>query len=201
MDKPILNLDVFNSLPIQEQVKEVNEFLSSGTSLNKFGKSIGIDESGLRKRFKKAGYSRSKTGKKLFEAVEGVITSEKPSESVKSSKGNNTLSGMIKAVKKANKQPESNANIDLLYKEFNNMKKELDSVKKEIELLKQGKEKQESQEQLNIKEFKTDLKQISYRYNLEVLEKLDKLCKQNSQYSKTLILNSLLDEILDKYLK
>lgn len=201
MYKPILNLDMFNSLPIQEQVKEVNEFLSSGTSLNKFGKSIGIDESGLRKRFKKAGYSRSKTGKKLFEAVEGVITSEKPSESVKSSKGNNTLSGMIKAVKKANKQPESNANIDLLYKEFNNMKKELDSVKKEIELLKQGKEKQESQEQLNIKEFKTDLKQISYRYNLEVLEKLDKLCKQNSQYSKTLILNSLLDEILDKYLK
>lgn len=201
MDKPILNLDVFNSLPIQEQVKEVNEFLSSGTSLNKFGKSIGIDEGGIRKRFKKAGYSRSKTGKKLFEAVESVVTSEKPSEPVKSSKGNNTLSKMNKAVKKANKQLESNANIDLLYKEFNNMKKELDSVKKEIELLKQGKEKQESQEQLNIKEFKTDLKQISYRYNLEVLEKLDKLCKQNSQYSKTLILNSLLDEILDKYLK
>lgn len=201
MDKPILNLDVFNSLPIQEQVKEVNEFLSSGTSLNKFGKSIGIDESGLRKRFKKAGYSRSKTGKKLFEAVEGVITSEKPSEAVKSSKGDNIQSKTKNAVKKSNKQPESNINIDLLYKEFNDIKKELYTVKQEIEELKQVKEKQEVQDQLKVKEFKTDLKQISYRYNLEVLEKLDKLCKQNSQYSKTLILNSLFDEILDKYLK
>lgn len=80
------------------------------------------------------------------------------------------------------------------------MQKELNAVKKEILELKKETPK-EQQHQLKVKEFKTDLKQISYRYNLEVLENLDKLCKQYPQYSKTLILNSLLDETLEKYLK
>lgn len=200
MGKPILNLNMFNSLSIQEQVKEVNEVLSSGTSLNQFGKSIGIDEGGIRKRFKKAGYSRSRTGKKLFEAVEGVATSEKASEDIGISKGNNTSNKQKEAVQKANKQPKNDINIELLYKQFENMQKELNAVKKEILELKKETPK-EQQHQLKVKEFKTDLKQISYRYNLEVLENLDKLCKQYPQYSKTLILNSLLDETLEKYLK
>lgn len=200
MCEPILNLNVFNSLPIQEQVKEVNEVLSSGTSLNQFGKLIGIDEGGIRKRFKKAGYSRSRTGKKLFECGDVAVTSEKASEGIGISKSNDTSNKQKEVVKKANKQTKNDINIELLYKKFENMQKELNDVKKEISELKKETPK-EQQHQLKVKEFKTDLKQISYRYNLEVLEKLDKLGKQYPQYSKTLILNSLLDETLEKYLK
>lgn len=200
MDKPILNLSMFNELPIEKQVEEVNKILSSGTSLNQFGKSIGIDEGGIRKRFKKSGYSRSRTGKKLFEPGDVVATSEKASEGIKISKNNSTPNKQKEAVRKANKQPKNDINIELLYKQFENMQKELNAVKNEISELKKETPK-EQQHQLKVKEFKTDLKQISYRYNLEVLEKLDKLCKQHPQYSKTLILNSLLDETLDKYLK
>lgn len=211
MFKPSLNLSVFNALDTEGQVEEVNKALASGISLNQFGKDIGLDEGAIRKRFKRAGYVRSKEGKKLFELTGDIPPANKP-----------------KATKKVNKSIEETkvigedkqeiinrsvsmgwADIESFMERLVNVEAELKAVKDELKTIKDKTINENSEAIqvyseggiLQIKEFTTDLKQISYRYNLEVLYKLNKLCELYPHVSKTKIINTLLDESIDKYLK
>lgn len=209
-----LNLDVFNSLNIESQVTEVNRALEDGISLNQFGKNIGLDEGGIRKRFKRAGYVRGKEGKKLFEFGEGLSLELTPKQKP------------VKQIKKEEKQVQPYevpvvingavemgwVDIESFMERLGAVEAKLKAVRKELDAVKEKsalgntealtRKMEGFQEHIfEPKEFTTELKQISYRYNTEVLDKLDKLCKQNKLYSKTSILNTLLDEVIDQYLK
>lgn len=58
MSSNTLNRDTFNSLSIQEQINIINEFIKHGDSISNIAKGLGYNETTLRDRYKRAGYSR-----------------------------------------------------------------------------------------------------------------------------------------------
>lgn len=216
MFKPSLNLSVFNKLDIEGQVDEVNKVLASGMSLNQFGKDIGLDEGAIRKRFKRAGYVRSKEGKKLFELTGDIPTAPiskviKPKQIKKSEKSIEEKQEIINRASSIGW-----ADMESFMERLVTVENELKAVKEELNVIKdktindnaeahtsysEGIQMYSEGGILKLKEFTTDLKQISYRYNLEVLYKLNKLCELYPHVSKTKIINTLLNESIDKYLK
>lgn len=53
-----LNKDKFNNMSIQEQIQIVNKFIKLGDSINNIAKMLGYNETTLRDRYKRAGYTR-----------------------------------------------------------------------------------------------------------------------------------------------
>lgn len=53
-----INKDNFNSMSIPEQIQIVNKFIKLGDSINKLAKMLGYNETTLRDRYKRAGYTR-----------------------------------------------------------------------------------------------------------------------------------------------
>ena len=49
--------------------------------------------------------------------------------------------------------------------------------------------------------FNSEVKQTTIRIHSEVIEKLNRFYSEYNQYGKQLVFNSLLNEVLDKYLK
>lgn len=62
-DNKTLNRDKFNSMSIPEQIQIVNKLIKLGDSITNIAKMLGYNETTLRDRYKRAGYSRlSKRG-------------------------------------------------------------------------------------------------------------------------------------------
>lgn len=201
MVKLELNLNVFNEWSNNKatvaQVIEVNKALEKGISLNQFGRKLGIDEANIRKKFKRIGYERSKEGKKLFELKEGVQAA--PVVNDHTGIEDPKQKGVINIAAEGDKHLDW-MNIESFTKRLSSVETELKNIKKQLKSVGDARSTA-STDKLELKDFATGLKQISYRYNLEVLNKFNDLCQQYPNYSKTKILNTLLDEAISKYLK
>lgn len=82
--------------------------------------------------------------------------------------------------------------------EIQQMERELKTLK--LEVINEMNREKRQPKNLDIREFSGELKQISYRYDLEVLKAFDKLCTMYPHYTKQKILNTVLMEALEKYL-
>ena len=183
----------FDNLSINEQLEIVNSESSKGISLNKFAQSMGVTESKIRKRFNKLGYFKNKESG-LYEFREGFVPAPK---SIKT------------ASKNTSKKQTSSEDQNILEK-IQQLENELKTLKLEVEELKSNPNKSEvtkedncdkkQPENLVIRDFNGELKQISYRYDLEVLEAFEKLCTVYPHFTKQKILNTLLMEAIEKYL-
>lgn len=82
--------------------------------------------------------------------------------------------------------------------EIQQMERELKTLK--LEVINEMNREKRQPKNLDIREFSGELKQISYRYDLEVLKAFDKLCAMYPHYTKQKILNTVLMEALEEYL-
>ena len=154
---------------------------------------MGVTESKIRKRFNKLGYFKNKESG-LYEFREGFVPAPK---SIKT------------ASKNTSKKQTSSEDQNILEK-IQQLENELKTLKLEVEELKKNPNKSEvtkeennykkEPENLVIRDFSGELKQISYRYDLEVLEAFEKLCTVYPHFTKQKILNTLLMEAIEKYL-
>ena len=179
----------FDNLSINEQLEIVNSESSKGISLNKFAQSMGVTESKIRKRFNKLGYFKNKESG-LYEFREGFEPTPKP---IKTASKNTS--------KKQTSSEEEK--IQQLENELKTLKLEVEELKNnpnKSEVTKEDNHNKKQPENLVIRDFNGELKQISYRYNLEVLEAFEKLCTVYPHFTKQKILNTLLMEAIEKYL-
>lgn len=173
----------FDSLSIEEQVNCINESLKKGISLGAFGKSIGIAKSTVGTRLKTAGYIRnSDTGCYVLEGLEAV--NEEKNNDEKEVKQNIEISTI----------PQ----IEELIKRIEKIEQELESFKTESKM---NQKSFKNEYKFKPQKFETDVKQITARLNQEVFKKLERMYDEYNMISKQVILNSLLNEVLDKYLK
>lgn len=183
----------FDSLSIEQQLGIVNSKSSEGISLNKFAQSMGVTESKIRKRFNKLGYFKNKESG-LYEFREGFKPTPKS----------------IKTTSKNTSKKQACSEDQKILEKIQQLEKELKTLKLEVEELKKNPNKSEvtkednnykkEAENLVIRDFSGELKQISYRYDLEVLEAFEKLCTVYPHFTKQKILNTLLMEAIEKYL-
>ena len=170
----------FDSLLIHEQVKYLNDEIKKGISVSKVCKEIGIAKSTVLTRLKKHDYVANKEGVYILS---------------KDYKANEVASNRSKSKSKVKKASEP-SELDLLIKRVESIEKQIKQLKIDSEAVKTHK----AQEFIPT-EFNSDIKQITARLNVEVYDKLNKMYKEHKLVSKQVILNSLLNEILDKYLR
>lgn len=89
-----INKDNFNSMSIPEQIQIVNQFIKLGDSINKLAKMLGYNETTLRDRYKRAGYTRV-TSRGIFvpnEELEQARAEEARNREAKNKGANKTKS-------------------------------------------------------------------------------------------------------------
>lgn len=178
-----MDREEFNNLTLEQQIKEVNEKLKYGITLVDISNELGINESTLRTRFNKGGYKRIDNCFVLKDIVE--------------SKNENTKLKEKNIIKSKNKDIRDTKNLD---EQLSELKKQFEELRKLINNDKNIVKEENKDEKLEIKEFNSAIVQRPVRLYDEVYEKLEKVFSQYSYYKKYQILNTLLDEILDKYL-
>lgn len=103
-DSKTLNKDNFNSMSIPEQIQIVNKFIKLGDSINKLAKMLGYNETTLRDRYKRAGYTRV-TSRGIF--VPNEELEQARAEETKNREANKTKS---RATKKSHKEQSHKSN-------------------------------------------------------------------------------------------
>lgn len=206
LEQQKLNKEAFDKLPIEEQLKIVNDNYEAGVSLRKFAENMGVTESKIRKRFNRIGYFREKESG-LYKFKEGFVIPEKKPVAPKKVKPKNKTKTVTTDDDVLNKLSDLEKEIELLKLEFKIFKKGIDTNgqkdnSKALEShLKDSTQCPSEASGLNIRGFNGELKQISYRYHAEVLEAFEKVTELYPHYTKQKILNTLLMEALEKYLK
>lgn len=177
----MLSKEDFNQKSIEEQIEYINSEITEGKSFTQVSKVIGFDESTLRRRFSKEGYIRDKESK-LYINTDKVL---------KDNNSNDNIS----------KEENIDKRLNRLEEKINIIDKSIDKLmsNKNIVVTKNNKEVQ-GQQVFEIRKFERGLKQKTERYYGEVSEKLKRLYNKYPHLNKYDILNSLLDEILDKYI-
>lgn len=186
----------FKELDIQKQIEFFNKEFKAGTSKTDMGKKLGTSRNSINRLLKKIGYKQLKRESKELNKDTRAVTSIEPKEQ--------------KAIDNV---------VEMGWGDINSFMKRLVAVESDLKAVREdlkavrSKCTHDTKKALTIdseaiethilepKMFESDLKQISYRYNTEILDKLDQLCKQYPHYSKTSILNTLLNESIEKYLK
>lgn len=112
LDKTI-NKDNFNSMSIPEQIQIVNQFIKLGDSINKLAKMLGYNETTLRDRYKRAGYTRV-TSRGIFvpnEELEQARAEEAKNREAKNKGANKTKSRATKKSLKDSQKEQSHKTI------------------------------------------------------------------------------------------
>lgn len=102
-----ISKDKFNSMSIPEQIQLVNRFIKLGDSISKLAKMLGYNETTLRDRYKRAGYTRV-TNRGIF-----VPNEELEQARAKLDKGIKNKSTKSKVVK--NKVAKNKGNTEFIY--------------------------------------------------------------------------------------
>lgn len=185
-----MNRIEFDSLKIQEQIDYINTEIQKGISLNSICNEIGIKSNTMSTRIKTAGFIKDSELNQyvlqegLTEPKEAgrksVATTPKEKRNTTPHKSPQEASGMIELIKR----------IETLENQFK-------SIVGHSEVIQEG-FKDESG--FIVKKFKGESKQITNRINVDVYEKLERFYQEHDLYNRQDVLNSLLDEALNKYL-
>lgn len=177
-----MDREKFDSLLIQEQINYLNSKIEEGISLSKICKDIGIAKSTVATRIKKHGYVSNKEGFYVLSKSDGETQLEDYHDNIKEN----------------NKTASKPSEMDLLIKRVETIEKQLKQFKIDSEA---NKKQTNDNKEFIPTEFNSDIKQITARLNTEVYKKLNKMYEEHKLISRQVILNTLLNEVLDKYLK
>lgn len=185
----------FENLEIESQVELVNKWLQDGQSLNNIGKSLGIWESTIRKKFNKEGYERKgKRFIKLDDKCDGV-------------KGYKDIIKVDEPKAKVNNEVVKVDKI-VTWDDFESVKSSIEQLQNEVIELKDNLyENQQSKgnaivnECFEVRVFKEKAITRNYKFYPEMLSELYKLKEKYPQYTLQDMMNTLLMESLEKYLK
>lgn len=166
-------------MDINELIAAYNKAIQEGMNSEQFANSMGMQRKSLQQKARRAGYvfEKEKNQYVLKESLQIQVTRVQETEEKKSK---NQEDGELKKIQK-----------------------ELLSLQGRIEKLEQERVQvaatsEIKSTELPLREFKTPVKQISYRYHTDVLEALERVCKRYPYYTKHAIINSLLMEALDQ---
>ena len=177
-----MDKEAFNQLSIAEQIEYINSRIEAGESYGSVCKSIGIAKSTVSTRIKVNGYVNV-GGKYVLQ--EEVVEPAEPQS-------------IGKPLYMPSDKPQEALSFEVLLNRIESIEKELKALKSESEANKRDKDKKELFEPNH---FESNTKQITARLHIEVHKKLEKFYSQNKLISRQTLLNSLLNQALDKYVK
>ena len=160
-------------MDVKELVEKYNQALQRGVNSQEFADSIGMQRKSIQQKLRRAGYVFDK------ELNCYVLNDE----------------GEEKEIQKTRPEVKKDCN-----KSNTEVLEELKALSKRVEILENKERTKDRGDGLQLREFNSPVKQISYRYHEEVLQALDDMCKQYPHYTKHTIINSLLMEILEEKL-
>lgn len=191
-----IDKESFEKLEIERQVELVNKWLQDGQSLNNIGKNLGIWESTIRKKFNKEGFERKgKRFIKLDDKCEGVK--------------------VYKDIIKVEDEPKTKVSNEVVkvdkivtWDDFESVKSSIEQLQNEVTELKDKLyENQQSKGDVIVKQgfevrvFEEKPITRNYKFYPEMLEELYKLKEKYPQYTLQDMMNTLLMESLERYLK
>ncbi len=181
-----MNIEEFNALSIEKQIKYINENLEFN-SLNKICNSIGISESTVRDRFKRNNYKR--VGKKFIisETTDNTINTSTKVTPIK------TISK--KPTKRAEKKDINLDSIKLLEEKLKDLESQIKATNKRIDNINTTKTTITT-DLRNIRAFDGEEVVRSFRVNEDVQKRFKSYCKANSEHKVSDILSTILDEYL-----
>lgn len=181
-----MNLEQFNALSIEEQVKYINIQLET-TSLNKACFSLGVSESTVRDRFKRNNYKRVN---KKFIPLDTTETTTNTSTKVTPIK---TISK--KPTKRAERKETNLDSIKLLEEKIKALESQLEAINKKIDNINTTKTTITT-DTSHIRVFEGEEVVRSFRVNENVQKKFKAYCKSQSEYRVSDILSTILDDFL-----
>lgn len=178
-----MNIEQFNTLPIEKQVEYINLQLET-TSLNKACENLGVSESTVRDRFKRNNYKRS--GKRFvnLETTDTTITTE-PKELKK---------------KLPPKKVNNLDSIKLLEEKIKALESQLEATNKRIDNIITNKPSNQTEitTETTINTYGSDEVVRSFRVNKGVQQRFKNYCKAHTEYRVSDILSTALEEFLSK---
>lgn len=168
-----------------ELVERYNQALKEGKSSDEFAESIGMHRKSMQQRLRRSGYVFDKTSNRYILKENGETNASDHKEG-------------RKIIQKSIRQQDNNIEEDEILKMIKSLSDRVEKLEK-IEKYRSVPDASttEQSKELQLRVFDSPVKQISYRYHVEVLEALDKLCKRYPNYTKHVIINSLLLDALD----
>lgn len=164
-------------MDVKELVEKYNQALQMGVNSQDFADSIGMQRKSIQQKLRRAGYVFDKE-------LNCYVLND---------------AGEEKEIQKAKPEVKKDCN-----KSNTEVLQELKALSKRVEIL-ENKERTENRgdrgESLQLREFNSPVKQISYRYHTEVLQALDDLCKAYPHFTKHSIINSLLMDAIERVKK
>lgn len=185
-----MNRIEFDSLLIQEQINYINNEIQKGISLNSICNEIGIKSNTMSTRIKTAGFIKdSKLNQYVLQEglTEPKEAGRKPVASTPKEKRNTA----------PYKSPQEASGMIELIKRIETLENQFKSIIGHSELIQEG---FKGESEFIVKKFKGESKQITNRINVDVYEKLERFYQEHDLYNRQDVLNSLLDEALNKYL-
>ena len=173
-----MNIEEFNVLPIEEQVKYINIQLEH-MSLNKACSVLGVSESTVRDRFKRNNYKRE--GKK-FISLETTTNTDTTTSNVA------PIENKLKPIKKAEKKDNNLDSIKLLEAKIKALESQIEATNKRIDSLETTK--------TTINTYEGNEVIRSFRVNEGVQQRFKNYCKANAEHKVSDILSTILDEYL-----
>lgn len=164
-------------MDIHELVEQYNQALQEGKSSDEFAESVGMHRKSMQQKLRRSGYVFDKTSNRYIlneNEVKRIVH-----KSVKQKKNSIDEDEILKMIKSLSDRVEKLEKIE-----------EYRSVPAASTV--------EKSNELELRVFDSPVKQISYRYHVEVLDALEKLCRKYPNYTKHVIINSLLLEALER---
>ncbi|WP_131007457.1 DUF5320 domain-containing protein [Clostridioides difficile] len=181
-----MNIEEFNVLPIEEQVKYINIQLEH-MSLNKACSVLGVSESTVRDRFKRNNYKRE--GKK-FISLETTTNTDTTTSNVA------PIENKLKPIKKAEKKDNNLDSIKLLEAKIKALESQIEATNKRIDSLETTKTTINTTTDTTINTYEGNEVIRSFRVNEGVQQRFKNYCKANAEHKVSDILSTILDEYL-----
>lgn len=186
-----MNREEFNKLDIKGQVKHFNnELKHDNNNFNAICKSIGISKNTILSRFKKLGYEPVRKGQKISEFLQSIGEKEIKKEQTENL---TTENSEVKNKKKASDPRE----IDLILKRIESLEKKVEILESANLHLDKNLESQDLDYNKNfIKSYENTITK-TFKIDLEVYKKLERVFNRYKIYKKQDIVSSLLKYALD----
>lgn len=193
-----MDKNIFNSLPMDQQVKTFNELLK-GSSIRKVCAEIGIGKTTIRDRFKKHDYVYDSAKNQYFKGDNLIEKEIKINKNI-SDMDNQEIerNNNLAIVSKSEKFISCKSDIEKMYSDM----KELLDLKNELKaLIEKDKQRENIIElpQLHINKFTGNLTSKSIKVYSDVLDLFDKFMDEHKGLKQQDVISQALWEFLKKY--
>lgn len=175
----------FNKLELSQQVKYINDQLSTGLSVTKVCEDIGIDRSTVRKRFTKGGYTFNKD----LNLYDGDILN-----------GEGVKETAPRPIKKPQKIRTITDDMIALEDRVRALEKQMRALENKVDTQKinTGNTTNANATELELLEFDADTVTRAYRLYEDVQKEFKIFCKKHSEYKVQDIISTALVEFMNK---